>query len=120
MNNHFDIHIDRYWNTATIMLNHALVPQYSPLARCATAPVEAWILDLPTMLFREVNSDYTLRVSCHPYLGYFLKSLFKNEPMCKDVQTYSEQQFFSTASRLSWAKEAASELKFTATPSMPQ
>lgn len=113
MNNHFDIHIDRYWNTATIMLNHVLVPQYSPLARCATAPVEAWIQDLPTMLFREVNSDYTLRVSCHPYLCYFLKSLFKNEPMCKDVQTYSEQQSFSTASRLSWAKEAASELKYS-------
>ncbi len=112
MKNHFDIHIDRYWNTATVMLDHVLVPQYSPLARCATAPVETWIQDLPTMLFREVNSDYTLRIFCHPYLRYFLKSLFEKEPMCKDVQTYSEQQTFSTASRLSWAKEAASELKY--------
>lgn len=112
MKNHFDVIIDRYWNTATVMLNQVPVPQYSPLARCATSPVEAWIQDLPAMLHREVNSEYTLRISCHPYLCHFLKSFFEKEPMCKDIQTCSEQQSFSTASRLSWAQEAASELKY--------
>ena len=112
MSHQFSLKIDPILGTGHILLNGQAIFSQSQLQVCTTQNFFDWYMDLPNLMFAEVNDYYSVSVECLDIQYELLRAVFSPVSECQSLKHISIKQNYSVEQRFSWLTEAARKMNF--------
>lgn len=119
MNHQFNVKIDPILGTGHILLNQQALFSQSQLQICTTQNFFDWYLDLPDLMFAEVNDNYYVCVECLDIQFDLLRTVFSSVAECHSLTHIPLTLNFSVEQRFVWLNEIALKTGFSL-PEVPK